>query len=89
MNVIIKAIEFKDIDEDSLIEFISKNEKVQIVPLNLFVGKKHVLHSVNQTLKAFREGNNIAKKQNLEFVIRFTAERQISKALSKIKFNNN
>ena len=65
--------------------FLSKNQKTQVVDGKCFFGKKHVIHSIFQTLKAFRGGKNIAKTQELEFLVRFSGDRQIKKALAKCK----
>jgi len=81
--MIVKAVQFKKLDEQKLIEFLSKNDSVQLVPLKHYCGLRHVLHSVNQTLKAFSQGKNISKKKNVEFLLRFYGETQIKKVLKK------
>ncbi|NYZ79930.1 hypothetical protein H0N95_01615 [Candidatus Micrarchaeota archaeon] len=78
-----KAVEFKKLNETELLGFIGRNECVQIVPLRFYAGETHVVHSVNQTLKAFAMRENLSKKQSMEFLLRFFGERQIKKAVAK------
>jgi len=85
MDVLVRGIEFEDLDSDRLMTFLSKNQKTQVVDGKCFFGEKHVIHSILQTLKAFRGGKNIAKTQELEFLVRFSGERQIKKALVRCK----
>ena len=80
--MIVKAVAFNKLDEKKLLEFISANERVQVVPLLFFKGERHAVHSINQTLKAFAQGENISKTQGIEFLLRFLGERQIKKAVS-------
>jgi tRNA threonylcarbamoyladenosine modification (KEOPS) complex Cgi121 subunit len=85
MDVLVKGIEFQGLDSDRLMKFLSKNQKTQIVDGKCFFGKKHVIHSIFQTLKAFRSEENIAKNEELEFLVRFSGERQIKNALTRCK----
>ncbi len=85
MDVLVKGIEFQGLDSDRLMKFLSKNQKTQVVDGKCFFGKKHVIHSIFQTLKAFRSRENIAKNQELEFLVRFSGERQIKRALARCK----
>lgn len=83
--MLVKAVEFKKLNETELLGFISRNECVQVFPLRFYAGEKHVIHSVNQCLKAFAMGENLSKKQSMEFLLRFFGERQIKKAIAKAK----
>ncbi len=85
MDVLVKGIEFEDPDSDRLMKFLSKNQKTQVVDGKCFFGKKHVIHSIFQTLKAFRNKDSIAKTEELEFLVRFSGERQIKRALARCK----
>jgi tRNA threonylcarbamoyladenosine modification (KEOPS) complex Cgi121 subunit len=85
MDVLVRGIEFQGLDSDRLMAFLSKNPKTQVVDGRCFFGKKHVLHSIFQTLKAFRNKDSIAKTQELEFLVRLSGERQIKKALARCK----
>ena len=83
--MLVKAVEFKKLNETELLGFIGRNECVQVVPLRLFSGETHVVHSVNQALKAFAINENLSKSQGMEFLLRFLGERQIKKAIAKGK----
>jgi len=85
MDVLVKGIEFEDLNHTKVMRFLAENKKTQVVNGTCFFGKKHVIHSVLQTLKAFRNGSNIAKTEELEFLLRFSSNRQINKALEKCK----
>jgi len=85
MDVLVKGIEFEDLESEGLMKFLSKNQKTQVVDGKCFFGKKHVIHSILQTLKAFRNKDSIAKNEELEFLVRFSGERQIKRALEKCK----
>ncbi len=82
MRVLIKGIEFEKLDSDNLMDFLSKNKKTQVVEAKCFFGEKHVIHSILQTLKAFRNRENISKNEELEFLVRLSGQRQIKNALS-------
>ncbi len=81
MRVLVKGIEFEKLDSDRLMDFLSENKKTQIVDAKCFFGEKHVIHSILQTLKAFRGNGNIARNEELEFLVRLSAQRQIKNAL--------
>jgi tRNA threonylcarbamoyladenosine modification (KEOPS) complex Cgi121 subunit len=83
MDVLIKGIEFVKPDHERLMDFLAKNKKTQIVDAKRFYGKKHVIHSILQCLKAFRGNDNIARTEELEFLVRLVGERQIKIALKK------
>ena len=82
MRVLIKGIEFEKLDSDRLMDFLSENKKTQVVDAKCFFGEKHVIHSILQTLKAFRNRENISKNEELEFLVRLSGQRQIKNALS-------
>jgi len=82
MDVLIKGIEFEKLDSDRLMDFLNKTKKTQIVDIKCFYGKKHVIHSILQTLKAFRNKDSIAKTEEIELLVRISAQRQIKNALS-------
>lgn len=79
--MLIKAIRFIDFDLDSILDFVESKKQTQIVGSKTVFGKTHVIHSVNQTLKAFRNNENVSKNQNIEFLIRLSGRRQIKEAL--------
>ncbi len=81
--MIVKAVEFKKLDKDGVFEFLSGHPKTQVFSLKCFKGKNHLIHSVNQTLKAFSSKTNISSKEEIEFLLRLTANRQINKALKQ------
>jgi len=85
MRVLIKGIEFEKLDSDRLMDFLSENKKTQVVDAKCFFGEKHVIHSILQTLKAFRDKSNISKREELEFLVRLSGQRQIKNALSICK----
>lgn len=82
MRVLVKGIEFEKLDSDRLMDFLSKNKKTQIVDAKCFFGEKHVIHSILQTLKAFRDKDSIARNEELEFLVRLSGQRQIKNALT-------
>ncbi len=82
MRVLVRGIEFEKLDLDGLMDFLSENKKTQIVDAKCFFGEKHVIHSILQTLKAFRDKGNIARNGELEFLVRLSGQRQIKNALS-------
>ena len=81
MRVLVKGIEFEKLDSGRLMDFLSENKKTQIVDAKCFFGEKHVIHSILQTLKAFRDKDNISKNEELEFLVRLSGQRQIKNAL--------
>lgn len=86
--MIFKPVLVKKFTEDEIIAFVGKNEQTQIMPLSLFKGEKHIISSINQTLKAFADGENISRNQSIEFLLRFLGERQISKISGRMNYSN-
>ena len=85
MVVVVKLIEMKNLDDEKLMAFLAEHEGCQVFNSEFFVGKKQVLHAVNEMKRAFREGINFSSKEELEFLVRFLGERQINKAVKKAK----
>ena len=85
MRVLIKGVEFEKFDLDGVMDFIAKSKKTQLVGIKCFQGKKHVIHSISQTLKAFRNKDNIAKTEELELLVRLSGQKQIKNALEKCR----
>jgi len=83
--VVIKLVEFKDFDLSKIMNFLSHHKGCQVVNSGFFVGKKQVLHAVNQMNKAFRNGTSFSKTEEMEFLIRFVGEKQIKKVIEKVK----
>ena len=83
--MIVKLIEFKDFNLDKVMSFLRNHKKTQIVNSKVVISEKHAIHSVNQALKAFAQKRNYSKQEEIEFLIRLTAERQIRKAIEKAK----
>lgn len=79
--MLIKAIKFLDFDLDSVLGFIESKKQTQIVGFKTVFGKTHAIHSVNQTLKAFRNHENISKHEELEFLVRLSGKSQIKDSL--------
>ena len=79
--MIVKAVRLGRVDNNALIDFLKAHEKTQVVSAGCVAGEAHVLHCVEQSLKAFARGTNITKSEEMEFIIRLAAKRQISKAL--------
>lgn len=84
-QIIVKAIEFKKFDLDSILDFLKHKRKTQVVDYGCVYGRIHALHSVFQTLKAFRNNENISNKEEIEFLLRLSGKRQIGKALEYCK----
>src|SRR3990172_8472819 len=80
-EVFIKAIEFQELDLKGVLDFVSKNHDCQVVNESIVLGEKHIIHSVYQALKAFRSGKGLAHYEGMEFLLRISAERQITKAV--------
>jgi len=81
MDALVKGIIFDKLDHNRLMKFLESNKKTQIVGSKCFFGKKHLIHSILQTIKAFRSKENISKSEELEFLVRLSAQRQIKNAL--------
>ena len=80
-KVFIKSIEFSKLDLDGVLDFVSKNHDCQVVNQGIVFGEKHIIHSVYQALKAFRSGKGLAHYEGMEFLLRVSAEKQITKAV--------
>lgn len=80
-KIFIKAIEFPKLDLDGVLGFVTKNHDCQVVNQSIVFGEKHIIHSVYQALKAFRSGRGLAHYEGMEFLLRVSAERQITKAV--------
>ena len=70
-----------DFDLDLVLGFVESKKQTQIVDFKTVFGKTHAIHSVNQTLKAFRNNENISKQEELEFLIRLSGKSQIKDSL--------
>ncbi len=68
--------------------FASSKGFVQIVPLKLASGTKHLKYALVKSLESFKNDSAVTKKPELEFILHFTAENQLNKALNKAKFSN-
>lgn len=54
---------------------------IQLLNADGIAGEEHILHAVEQAIKAFKRKQNIANDLGLEICVRASAQRQISKAL--------
>ena len=86
--MIIKKVLFKDIPQNELISFLEKHPKTQVVNADLVFGQKHVLHCVQQLLKAFAQGRNLSKSEEMEFLLVISGNKQINKAINLIRVEN-
>ena len=85
MDVIVKRVSFNNaVNAD---DFLKKHPGTQLVCPESVFSRKHVIICVEQALKAFRHGNNIARIPEVEFLVRLSGERQIKNALEKTHFN--
>ncbi|WP_406535012.1 KEOPS complex subunit Cgi121 [Methanobrevibacter sp.] len=65
----------------NLINSIRKDDEIiQLFNADAIVSKNHIIHGVNQAFLAFGRGENLANDISVEFVLRCSAQRQISKA---------
>jgi len=79
MDVLVKRVSFNATpDVDELLKGLTG---AQLVRPECVFSRNHVIICVEQTLKAFRNGSNIARAPEIEFLIRITGERQIKAAL--------
>ena len=85
MAVFVRLIEFKQFDYNKIIDFLNKHKGVQLVNSKFFVGEKQAASAVNQMKLAFKNRSNFSKKEEIEFLVRFLGERQITKAMQKAK----
>ena len=77
--------EFTEISE----YFLSKNTEMIIMdPMRVF-GEMHVISAMNHAKRSFEYGTNRSKTIITEFLLYMAGERQISKALEKMKPKNN
>ena len=81
--MIVKLVEFNKFDVEKVMSFLKNHRKTQIVSFDVVVSEKHVIHSVNQCLKAFAQHRNYSKSEEIEFLIRLAGERQIKKVIEK------
>ena len=83
--MIVKLIEFNKFDVEKVMSFLMSHKKTQIVNSRVVVSEKHVIHSVNQCLKAFAQHRNYSKNEEIEFLIRLVGDKQIKNVLEKAK----
>jgi len=58
---------------------------LQLVKPERVFGKKHVLHCILLTEKAFSTGKNVASSRSLELLLRLAGDRQIRRALRELR----
>ena len=77
---------------DNLFEFIKENQNdttsIQVIDPTWIVSKKHLQAAVYHTLKAFKNGRNIARGSETELLIRLSGFRQIKNAIKAFGINN-
>ena len=77
---------------DDLFELIKENQNdttsIQVIDPKWIVSKKHLQAAVYHTLKAFRNGRNIARGSETELLIRLSGFRQIKNAIKAFGINN-
>ncbi len=66
-----------------LFEEISLENGIQVINADMVAGKEHLEHAINQAIKAFNKGRNIAKNILLEVLVRLSGQRQIRHAIDK------
>ncbi len=75
-----------DASFDSIIEhFTSMGGEVVLMDPDMVVGKDHIISAANHAVRSFEEGTNRSKTVLTEIIIYSAWERQISKALAKMK----
>lgn len=84
-NTLIKAVEFKDLDSEELVEFIDSEKKTQVVSAETVPSKKNALHAVKETERAYEQGRNISHVPKIGFLIHLTGQRQIKDAINQAK----
>ena len=57
------------------------NVHLQLVDPSLIISKRHIQIAIYHTQKNFKHGQNIARDQSTEFVLRISGKKQISSAL--------
>ncbi len=77
---------------DNLFELIKENQNdsisIQVIDPTWIVSTKHLQAAVYHTLKAFKNGRNIARGSETELLIRLSGFRQIKKAVKAFGINN-
>ena len=81
MSVLVKKVSLKT--REGLLEWLSRHPGTQALDPAVAAGPTHVIHSVQEVLKAFEQGNNIARTPEMELLVRVSGERQVSKAIQK------
>jgi len=80
------------VSADNLFELIKKNQNdtisIQIIDPTWIVSKKHLQVAVYHTLKAFKNGRNIARGSETELLIRLSGFRQIKNAVEVFGIND-
>jgi len=71
--------------DDIVRHFTSKGGDVVLMDPNRVIGKGHILSAANHAERAFAEGTNRSKTVLTEIILYAAWERQISKALTKMK----
>lgn len=61
-----------------------KGECLQLVRADRVHGKKHLLHCILLTEKAFSEGTNLANKKNMELLLRLAGTDQVKEAVNAL-----
>ena len=69
-------------DSEKLIEILKKNGADAIFDESKTYGTNHISMALYQTIEAFKNNNNFADDFSLEYLIRLSGEKQISKALT-------
>ena len=83
--MIVKLVEFNKFDVEKVVLFLQNHKKTQIVSFDVVVSEKHIIHSVNQCLKAFAQHRNYSNNEEIEFLIRLVGNKQIKKVIEKSK----
>ncbi|MCK5140697.1 MAG: hypothetical protein KAQ70_00745 [Candidatus Heimdallarchaeota archaeon] len=77
---------------DNLFELIKENQNdsisIQVIDPTWIVSKKHLQAAVHHTLKAFKNGRNIARESETELLIRLSGFRQIKNAVKAFGIND-
>ena len=80
------------VSADNLFELLQNNRddavSIQVIDPTWIVSKKHLQAAVYHTLKAFKNGRNIARGSETELLIRLSGFRQIKKAVKVFGINN-
>ena len=69
--------------------FLSVKSEVVLMDPNMVLGKDHIISSAMHAERSFAEGTNRSKTLMTEILLYAAWERQISKALSKMRPKNN